>query len=237
MRNEKQTPREENAASDGRLLARPSRPTAPPFDAGLHSLRIENGREFTLYIPNGIEPDAAAPLALMLHGAGGDARHGISLLRDFADECGVLLAAPKSFHATWDVIADCYGADIELIDRALEKIFDCCNVDRTRLAVGGFSDGASYALSLGIINGDLFSHVIAFSPGFMAPTGQTGAPRIYISHGTRDNVLPIDRCSRRIVPQLKRAGYDVVYREFEGAHTIPHQIAAEAVEWFAGEEN
>lgn len=35
----------------------------------------------------------------------------------------------------------------------------------------GFSDGASYALSLGLPNGNLFSHIVAFSPGFMrAPT-------------------------------------------------------------------
>jgi phospholipase/carboxylesterase len=66
----------------------------------------------------------------------------------------------------------------------------------------------------------------------MALTGQAGSPRIYISHGTRDGVLPIERCSRRIVPQLKKSGYDVVYREFEGAHTILPEIAVEAVEWF-----
>jgi phospholipase/carboxylesterase len=98
--------------------------------------------------------------------------------------------------------------------------------------VGGFSDGASYALSLGIINGELFSHVLAFSPGFMAPTAQAGKPRFYISHGTEDRVLPIERCSRRIVPQLKRAEYDVVYKEFDGPHTIPADIVRESVKWF-----
>jgi predicted esterase len=84
-------------------------------------------------------------------------------------------------------------------------------IDPARVAIGGFSDGASYALSLGLTNGDLFSHVLAFSPGFMAPAGQEGSPRIFVSHGTRDAVLPIDRCSRRIVPTLRRAGYDVAY--------------------------
>ena len=97
------------------------------------------------------------------------------------------------------------------------------------MAVGGFSDGASYALSLGITNGDLFTHVMAFSPGFMAPAGQMGSPRIFVSHGTRDGVLPIDRCSRKIVPQLERADYDVLYREFDGGHTISPEIALEAV--------
>jgi phospholipase/carboxylesterase len=105
-------------------------------------------------------------------------------------------------------------------------------VDPGRLAVGGFSDGASYALSLGVDNGDLFSHVLAFSPGFMAPTRRAGSPRFFVSHGTRDGVLPIERCSRRIVPQLERMGYEVTYREFEGGHTVLPEIALEAVGWF-----
>ena len=45
---------------------------------------------------------------------------------------------------------------------------------------------ASYALSLGIANGNLFSHVLAFSLGFLAPASQTGSPRIFVSHGTQD---------------------------------------------------
>jgi predicted esterase len=46
--------------------------------------------------------------------------------------------------------------------------------------------------------------------------------------------LPIDLCSRRIVPRLERAGYDVRYREFDGGHTISPEIALEAVDWFTG---
>src|SRR3712207_7974813 len=50
----------------------------------------------------------------------------------------------------------------------------------------GFSDGASYALSLGIPNGDLFTHLVAFSPGFAAPDGQRGHPRVFVGHGVDD---------------------------------------------------
>ena len=110
-------------------------------------------------------------------------------------------------------------------------------VDPGRVAVGGFSDGASYALSLGITNGDLFGHILAFSPGFTAPAAQVSSPRIFVSHGTRDEVLPIDRCSRRIVPQLERAGYEVQYREFEGGHVVPPEIRSEATDWFSAEQN
>lgn len=145
---------------------------------------------------------------------------------------GFLLLAPSSQQGTWDVIRGGYGPDVLLIDKALEQTFSRYSVDPEHLAIGGFSDGASYALSLGITNGTLLGHVIAFSPGFMAPTGQEGAPRFFISHGTEDRVLPIDRCSRRIVPQLQRVGYDVRYLEFAGGHAVPGDIAREAVDWF-----
>ncbi len=125
-----------------------------------------------------------------------------------------------------------YGPDIALLDSALAQTFSRYAIDPNHIAVGGFSDGASYALSVGITNGDLFTHVIAFSPGFMAPARQQGKPRLLISHGTRDQVLPIDRCSRKLVPQLQRAGYDVLYREFDGPHTLPTEIARKALTWF-----
>lgn len=57
-------------------------------------------------------------------------------------------------------------------------------------------------------------------------------PAIFISHGTDDAVLPVDPCSRTLVPRLQRAGYDVRYREFDGGHVVPPEIACEAVGWF-----
>jgi phospholipase/carboxylesterase len=131
-----------------------------------------------------------------------------------------------------DVIMGGYGPDVAYIDRALEQTFNHYNVDPGRMAIGGFSDGASYALSLGATNGDLFTHVVAFYPGFMAPASEHGSPALFISHGLRDRVLPIEACSRKIVPQVKRAGYNVRYREFDGPHTVPAEIVAEAMDWF-----
>jgi predicted esterase len=48
-------------------------------------------------------------------------------------------------------------------------------------------------------------------------------------------VLPIAHCSRKLVPQLERAGYDVRYREFDGPHAVPPAIAREALAWFAAD--
>jgi phospholipase/carboxylesterase len=79
-------------------------------------------------------------------------------------------------------------------------MFDCLPVDARRLEVTGFSEGVSYVLSVGLPNGDLFTHVIAFSPGFASSAAYRGKLPVFVSHGTRDKVLPIDRCSRRSSP-------------------------------------
>ena len=171
-----------------------------------------------------------------LHGATGNEQQGIRRLSGLADEFGFLLLSPASQDGTWDAIRSNFGVDVGLIDRALTKVFSMRQVDARRIALCGFSDGASYALGLGISNGDLFRGVMAFSPGFI-PHGvmKNGAPRIFLSHGTNDQILPIDECSRRLAPQLKQAGYGVKFEEFDGPHTVPPAIAREAMEWFLKE--
>jgi phospholipase/carboxylesterase len=219
----------------GRLRSRPVRTSARASPVGLRVLGSDAGSAVGyLYVPTDYRTETPAPLVLLLHGAGEDALDGLAQLRGQADEAGIILLACSSHGPTWDskVSRGRYDSDIAAIDRALEHTFSRCAVDPSRVAVGGYSDGASYALSLGLANGDLFSHVLAFSPGFLAPTGQRGSPRIFVSHGTQDRWLPIDSCSRRIVPRLERAGYEVCYREFEGGHVVPPGIAREAALWF-----
>jgi phospholipase/carboxylesterase len=225
-----------NAHEQGRLQARPSAKATEAAPVGLRSLDLTASRDGYLYVPATYRPEGSAPLTLLLHGAGEDARDGLALLRAQADAAGLILLVPTSREYTWDLLVGRrYGLDLTGIDRALEHTFSNYRVDPQRVAVGGYSDGASYALSLGIANGDLFTHVLAFSPGFLAPPRREGSPRIFVSHGTRDGWLPIDRCSRRVVPQLELAGYEVRYREFEGGHVVPPEIAGEAVGWFTAE--
>ena len=223
--------REEQEFAKGRLTARPRQVTAAA-PSGLQQLKLEGQRDGFIYVPHGYRADRPAPLMVMLHGAGGNARHSIPLLQHLAEGAGLILLAPDSRVQTWDVIMGGYGPDVAYIDHALEQTFGRYHVDPTRIAIGGFSDGASYALSLGVTNGDLFTHVIAFSPGFISPASGHGLPALFISHGTQDRVLPIEACSRKIVPRVKRAGYRVRYREFDGPHTVPPEIAGEAIAWF-----
>ena len=217
--------------ADGRIGARPRAPGGGVMP-GVHALAL-GGAEAFLYVPAGYRAEVPAPLVLALHGAGGDARNGLLPLRDAADHAGLVLLAVGAAGRTWDVIRGGFGVDVAAIDGALDHVFDRVAVDAERVVASGFSDGASYALSLGITNGDLFTHIAAFSPGFAAPGEPQGAPRIFISHGTDDRVLPIAVCSRRLVPRLQRAGYAVDYHEFAGGHTVPAEVAMAAARWIA----
>ncbi len=221
----------DSRATEGRLLSRPTRPTTSAL-AGLHPLGLDEQRDGFVYVPKTYRADQPAPLVLILHGAGGDAEGALKILRHLANPFGTILLAVDSRQQTWDIIRGGYGPDIAFIERALAQTFSHYAIDPNEVAIAGFSDGASYALSVGITNGDLFNHIIAFSPGFMAPARQSGTPRLFISHGKWDTVLPIERCSRPIVQQLRQADYDVQYLEFNGLHTVPSAIAQRAMKWF-----
>ncbi|MET7672879.1 alpha/beta hydrolase [Micromonospora luteifusca] len=213
----------------GRLTTRRHQPvTQAP--TGLVPMNGPDGERLAMaYAPEPATDASAYRLVLLLHGAGGSARQGLDLLLPVADTHHLLLVAPESSAASWDLIAGGFGADVARIDGLLATAFDGYPVRDVTL--GGFSDGASYALSLGLANGDLIDAVLAFSPGFAAPPATHGRPRIFVSHGVDDRVLPIDVCSRRLVPHLHGLGYDVTYQEFQGGHEIPTPIRDTATTW------
>jgi predicted esterase len=181
-----------------------------------------------LYVP-AVDDREPLRLVVMFHGAGGVAHSALGLLQREAESHGLLILAPQSTSSTWDVLTGGYGPDVRNLDRLLAEV--AAAYPLRAYTIGGFSDGASYALSLGIGNGDVFDSIAAFSPGFEAAELSNGRPRVFISHGISDRVLPIDRCSRRIVPVLREAGYDVTYHEFNGGHTVPDRMQRKAVDW------
>lgn len=222
-------------AAKGRLQARPAAPVlASEFGEGVHPVPCGVARPAELLVPLGHDPGRPAPLTLMLHGAGGHSSKVLPLLAAQAEVQEFLVLAPNSQGPSWDCIYGGFGPDVAAIDRALAWTFERYAVDPERIAIGGFSDGASYALSLGLTNGDFFSNILAFSPGFAAPADQIGTPQLFISHGRRDEVLPIERCGARLSHDLAAAGYDIAYREFADGHIVPLDIVNAAITRFLG---
>ncbi|MTV40577.1 alpha/beta hydrolase [Duganella radicis] len=221
--------------ADGRLHARPDvlrlmdHQRQPPLEAGTHQLSFGDGRKALLHVP----PDANAEgrrlhLLLLLHGAGGRHGGGDHIALGHAVRHGALLLVPDAQDSSWDFLRGGFGADLAFIDRTLLWTMQRYEVDEQAMAIAGFSDGASYALSVGLMNGHLFSDILAFSPGFMAPLRREGLPRIFVSHGKDDRVLPVAR-GAAIAQRLAQEGYEVAYQEFDGAHIVSPAIARAAL--------
>lgn len=218
----------------GRLRARP-RPLAAAHVAtapGIRPVEVDGAEIALLLVPRAaLEARGGAPLLLLLHGARRNGAQILARWRDAAEEAGLVVLAPHSADPTWDVLISGYGCDVERIDLALDTAFATLAIDPQRCWIGGFSDGASYALSLGLANGDLFAGIVANSPGFCWPPLLTGRPRVLITHGSHDEILPIDLTGKLLAIQLERAGYEVVFHEYDGGHALTPEVLRWSLEF------
>jgi phospholipase/carboxylesterase len=192
-------------------------------------------RDGFLHVPESYSADTPVPLLIWLHGGGGSATDAHALL-PVAEDYGVVVLALDSRHNTWDGIDSAIGPDVEFLQSAMQYTLDHVAVDRDRVALGGLSDGGTYALALGRTNGHTFTHLVGVSPWRMkSPAPPVGAPRIFVAHGLRDTVYPEPHTRYVVVPELKKSGYDVVYFPFDGPHWVTDDAWLEIVRWLVGD--
>lgn len=219
----------------GRMSWRPgAAPTQAPLPPGRHDLRFEEGREAVLVVPEGLDLQRPVPLLVMFHGAGGEANRVLPHVVRWARARRFLLLAPQSMYPTWDIVIGGHGPDLERLEIALTQVASHFQLDATHLAFAGFSDGASYAMSVGLSNGDVASHVIALSGGFMNTFTQTGTPRVFIAHGRSDSQLPFETSARPHALRVLEAGLELTLLPFDGDHVIVPWVVERAVEFFMG---
>ena len=195
------------------------------------------------YMPKG-RTGAPSPVLVALHGAGGQASQVLESFRAAADANGIVLLIPQSIKGTWDLIEDLksrlglelnvqprYGKDLKALDTALADLFTKVAVDPARVGIMGFSDGATYALSVGTANPQLFKRVIAFSPG-PAFLGKAAPDQfVFISHGENDRVLPF-ATARGHASRLRVRKIPVDFEKFDGGHEVPKAIKDKAMAFF-----
>ncbi len=197
------------------------------------------------YLPRGLT-GAPAPLLVALHGAGGRAADVLAAYRADADAHHFILLLPQSKGPTWDMIVDLqsrlgaemnvqprYGRDLKALDAALADLFARVAVDPARVGIMGFSDGATYAVSVGTANPLLFHTVIAYSPGPAFPTRFNPTQRIFISHAEEDPVLPYS-VTRGMVAKLRVKHMPLMFESFHGGHEVPKAIHIKAIDYFMG---
>ena len=171
------------------------------------------------YLPTGVT--TPAPLIVLLHGAGGNAREFLDQFKRTADERRVILLSVQSNGRTWAVRKpNEREADVVNIKAAIHELSGKTSVDAKRTTVMGFSDGASYALSVGMAYPAVFRTIVAFSPGYaFAPSRLDTDQRIFIAHSRRDPILPAEN-TREMVKGLEAAGFNPDVRWFNGGHEI-----------------
>ena len=218
----------------GRIAFAHRLPTRPAPAPGRHPLGLFPERDAILQVPAGIDPRRPTPLVVLFHGGGGSAERILPMLAAHADARNFLLLAPQSLFPTWDLVIAGHGPDRERLEAALAEVASRFLLDPSRLAFAGHSDGGSYALSTGLTNGDVVTHVVASSAGFLSVQVQAGAPRVFVSHGTRDAQIAVAHGGRSHAAQLERAGYDTTYVEYDGPHAYDPAVVAQAVDFFLG---
>jgi predicted esterase len=191
----------------------------------------DDERDCTLYIPKRYKAGVPMPVLMMLHGFGGSGESARGLY-PLAEEFGVIILAPESRDITWGRSIPGFDDDVHFLGPAYRHVAGMLDFDRSHIALGGTSDGAGYALSMGLAYGNTFNHLIVLAGGQMVPFRRQGKPRLFFAHGVGDQTMPIDVTARKFVPQLKAEGYDVTYHEYQGGHRVPREEIREAFKWF-----
>jgi phospholipase/carboxylesterase len=204
--------------------------------AGLeHLVRPASGR-----------PDGAL---VLFHGRGAD-EHDLYPLLDMLDPDRRLVGAtprgPLSLPpggAHWYVVRQVgypdpatFGPTFDLASRWLDALAEETGVPPERTLLGGFSQGAVMAHSLGLGRGRPRPAGILALSGFIPvvdgfePDLSPPLPPVAIGHGTLDPVISVE-FGRRAKAILEEAGADVLYRESPIPHTIDPRFLTELQGW------
>ena len=188
-------------------------------------------------------PQGPLPLIVLLHGASGYPLGFLENMEPIADRRGLILLYPHSRGQTWDFIQNMAaerdpwrgGLDTRRLDQSMADLFARAEIDSRHVVLLGFSDGASYALSLGVANPRLFNAVVALSPGMFVPSNRAErGQRVFVAHGRRDHILSFDNTSETIVRDLGGLGVALRFRPFDGDHEIDPTVLDEALDFALG---
>lgn len=210
-------------------------------DSPLGAVQLEHGAaSAVLLTPSQIDPDRRYPLVSVFHGAGRQDQMLVKACRDEPDRRDAFFLIPRSVEPTWDLIVGGDRPDMDFLEYAYDLIYRRYPIDPRQQVLIGYSDGASYALSLALSNPRLFDAALCWAAGFVvcdeAILGpQDPKPRIYLEYGTHDELFAFDRVALPMKENLERAGYLVEFSVDQGGRHWPSgSFQAEALDWYFG---
>ena len=185
-----------------------------------HRSKIDDTLQpYSVFLPEGFNPDAAYPLLVFLHGSGVDEQTQMQGLAPIASALGFPLIAPKARG-----LSDWY------LGNSGEDVFECIehflslfpNLRRERIFLAGFSMGGYGTWRLGMLRPDYFRGLIVISgrvrSDILNGIESLRDANIFVLHGAKDLAVPVDG-ARKAVEKLKALDANVRYIEVpEGGH-------------------
>ena len=206
-------------------------------DAPAGTGRIQHDEQLAWVVtPPAIEPGRAYPLVVVLHGAGRQDEMIVKGLQ--AERTEAIFVVPRSLGMTWDLIEGTDAPDLRFLDGVLHSLYRRYRIDPAKRALAGYSDGASYALAIGLSNPRTFAAVMAWAAGFLAidtPNLKPDdpKPRVLLEYGTHDQLFPFERVAVPMREVLERMGYPLEFRVDEGGiHWPRREFLSDALAWF-----
>jgi len=119
----------------------------------------------------------------------------------------------------------------------IDKMTDTYKVDKQRVVVAGFSQGAAMSLNISLTSPEKVAGFACFSgrfaeeiTPFISQSPSLKSLRAFISHGTEDKMLPIQYAKENI-QMLQNLGITPVFVEDKIAHSISQKQLGEFVKW------
>ncbi len=197
-----------------------------------------DGQQAILLTPDEIDAEARYPLVTVLHGAGRQDEMLAKAYRDEAERRQALFLIPRSYHPTWDLIVGEGRRDLDFLGYAYDLVYRRYPVDVGRQALIGYSDGASYGLSIGLSNPKIFRAIMAWAAGFVAfdfsaVDSDDPRPSLLLEYGTHDPVFSFEQVALPMREHLEGSGYPVEFRVDQGGRHWPSgDFQSEALDWF-----
>ena len=181
------------------------------------ALKIDGeSRTYYLFVPETVGAEAV-PLVITLHGSGRDGRTLVDLFRGLASSERFIVVGPDSADRRgWQVPGDGPAFLYFLVEALKTKH----QIDGHRVYLFGHSAGASFALTMGLLESEYFAGVASHAVTLQREDRNQllAAPRkmpMALLHGTSDSTIPIAR-AREARDILIGAGFDVHLRELGG---------------------
>jgi polyhydroxybutyrate depolymerase len=160
-------------------------------------------RSWITYVPASYDPAKPTPLVVLLHGRPSSATEMavITRMHEVADRHGFIVTYPEGLNNEWNAFYDLTGQrsiapqdDVAFLKTLTEDLGQDFNIDRSRMYIGGFSNGGFMTIRMACSASDVFAGFAVVSAELytvLKDVCRRSRPSpILLMHGTEDPSVP-----------------------------------------------